>query len=157
MSGLGIWSEARCAQYELSFTLQASRERVWRAWTEQIDAWWLPDFHMLGKDSIVLFEPKAGGRLFERAGERELLWYTILSIDPFESMELAGFCSPKYGGPATTMLGIELTSLSNNQTILRVTDALFGQVDEGLLRSLQSGWQRLFTDGLQRYVEHAAT
>ncbi len=42
------WSESRCAQYEFSLEIEASRERVWRGLTDQIGAWWLPDFHMLG-------------------------------------------------------------------------------------------------------------
>ncbi len=96
--------EARCARFEMSIIIDATRERVWRGLTDQLHAWWLPDFHMLGEESKITFEPFAGGRLFETAGGRSLLWYTVLSYDPLKSMEWSGFCTAKYGGPATTLL-----------------------------------------------------
>ncbi len=147
------WSESRCAQYEFSLEIEASRERVWRGLTDQIGAWWLPDFHMLGPDSVVTLEPFAGGRLYEQAGDRFLLWYTVLEITPGSSLELAGYCTARYGGPATTMLSFELTSDSPNRTKLRFSDSLFGRVTDGFVRSIDSGWQLLFTDGLKRFVE----
>lgn len=50
------WSEVRCAQYEFSIVIEASRARVWRGLTDQLGTWWLPDFHMLGTDSLVTLE-----------------------------------------------------------------------------------------------------
>jgi hypothetical protein len=145
--------EARCARYEMSIIIDATRERVWRGLTDQLHAWWLPDFHMLGEESKITFEPFAGGRLFEEAGGRSLLWYTVLSYDPLKSMEWAGFCTAKYGGPATTLLSLELHSVSSQRMRLQVSDSLFGSIHEGLLRSLQSGWELLFTQGLKKFVE----
>jgi uncharacterized protein YndB with AHSA1/START domain len=146
------WSEAKCAHYEFSLEIEAPPQRVWRALADQIGSWWLPHFHMLGEDSIVEFEPKAGGRLFERQGDRELLWYTVISIDAGKSIDLAGYCSAKFGGPATTMLAIELSEVSGSATKLTVADSLYGRVTEGFVQSLNSGWQELFRDGLQAFV-----
>ncbi len=92
------------ASYELQIEIAASTQRVWKALTGQLSAWWLPDFHILGPHSIVALEPRAGGRLFEQNGDRELLWYTVLSIAPAESLSLVGYCTPEFGGPLTTML-----------------------------------------------------
>ena len=74
--------ELRGAQYELSISIDAPRQRVWRALTDQLGSWWLPDFHMLGEDSIVSLELQAGGRLYEQNGDQELLWYTVLAVAP---------------------------------------------------------------------------
>lgn len=144
--------EARCVQYELAIKIEASKARVWRGLTDQLGAWWLPDFHMLGTDSLVTLEPQAGGRLYEQHGASELLWYTVLAITPGESLDLVGHCSADYGGPATTMLTIRLIEEAGG-TRLTIRDSLYGHVTEGTANSLRSGWQQLFTDGLKAFVE----
>ena len=143
------WSEVRCAQYEFSIVIEASHEQVWRGLTDQLDKWWLPDFHMLGTNSIVTLEPRAGGRLFEQNGDQHLLWYTVIAIQKSESLDLVGYINAKYGGPATTMLNVTLSVESANRTVLRISDSLYGQVTDGLVNSLSTGWQMLFTVGLK--------
>lgn len=147
------WSESKCAHYEFAFEIEASAARVWRAVTDQVGSWWLPHFHMLGQSSTVELEPHAGGRLVERDGLRELLWYTVISIDPEKSIDLAGYCTAKFGGPATTLLSLELTSLNSQRCRLQVADSLFGRVSDGFVKSLSSGWLELFRAGLKPFVE----
>lgn len=147
-------AEANVAQYELEIEINASRERVWLCLTDQLGSWWLPDFHMLGPESLVTLEPFPGGRLYEENGKRGLLWYTVLAIAPDESLSLVGYCTPEFGGPSTTMLTIKLEARSES-TVVRVTDAIYGRATEGQATSLQSGWQQLFTDGLKAFVEAA--
>ncbi len=148
-----IWSEVRCAQYEFAITIHAPRERVWRGLTDQLGSWWLPDFRMLGTDSIVTLEPHAGGRLFEENGDQQLLWYTVLAMQTNESLDLVGYINAKFGGPATTMLNATLNADATNRTTLRISDSLYGRVTEALVNSLNSGWQLLFNDGLKSFVE----
>lgn len=153
MENADSWKHPKLAHYEFSLDMAASTSRVWRALTDQIGSWWLPSFHMLGESSVVELEPHAGGRLFERAEDRELLWYTVIAINPGKSIDFAGYCTAKYGGPATTMLSIEITSLSERLTRLQISDSLFGRVTDEFVRCLQDGWNELFTDGLKRFVE----
>lgn len=84
---------ARVAQYEFELEIAAKPERVWRALTDQLGSWWLPDFHMPGEDSVISLEPFPGGRLLEQCGDGGLLWYTVLAITPNESLSLAGYCT----------------------------------------------------------------
>jgi uncharacterized protein YndB with AHSA1/START domain len=147
------WSEAKCAHYEFALEINASAARVWRAITDQVGSWWLPHFHMLGESSTVELEPHAGGRLLEREGSRELLWYTVIAIDPERSIDLAGYCTAKYGGPATTLLSLAVSPLATQRCRLQVSDSLFGRVSPEFVRSLHSGWQELFGSGLRLYVE----
>jgi uncharacterized protein YndB with AHSA1/START domain len=147
------WSEVRCAQYEFSIDIEASRERVWRGLTDQLGSWWLPDFHMLGADSIVTLEPHAGGRLFEQNNDQHLLWYTVIAIQKNESLDLVGYINAKFGGPATTMLNATLAGQGTNRTVLRISDSLYGRVSDGLVNSLDTGWQMLFNNGLKAFVE----
>ena len=126
---------------------------MWQGLTDQLGAWWLPDFHMLGPDSLVTLEPKPGGRLYEEKGDEGLLWYTVLAIAPNKSLSLAGYCTPEFGGPCTTLLTIGLEETAEG-TRLTVTDALYGRVSDGQASSLESGWKQLFTDGLKSFVEN---
>lgn len=144
--------EIRGAQYELSIPINAPRPRVWRALTDQVSSWWLPDFHMLGPDSTVSLELKAGGRLFEKNGNQELLWYTVLAVTPEESLSMVGYCTPDFGGPLTTMLVAKLRS-EGQTTVLSITDALVGRVTDSQVDSLRSGWSQLFTTGLKTFLE----
>ena len=152
MSVNAVFSEARCAQYEFSLTMPASVARVWHALVHQINDWWVTSFHMLGPQSRVHLEPIAGGRLFESAGDQQLLWYTVIAIVPGESIELAGYCSAKYGGPTTTMIAIDLSALTPTTTQVRFSDSLFGKVTDGQVNSLCNGWKELFTDGLLKFI-----
>lgn len=153
MKGVKV-DEAGVVQYEFEIDIEAPPARVWRALADQLSSWWLPDFHMLGADSIVTLEPVPGGRLFEQLDQKGLLWYTVLSISPPESLNLAGYCTPEWGGPCTTLLTIKLAETATG-TRLTVSDALYGRVSDEQVSSLKSGWQKLFTDGLKRFAEAA--
>ncbi|MEM8961719.1 MAG: SRPBCC domain-containing protein [Acidobacteriota bacterium] len=144
-------SACRTLQYVFQIDIDASTEQVWTALTEKIGLWWLGDFKILGSDSVTTLEPWPGGRLYEQNGDRGLLWYTVLSIDPGSSLSLGGYCTPAFGGPLSTLITIELAE-HDGGTRLQVGDALFGHIDEQRASSLESGWQQLF-DALRQYVE----
>ena len=144
--------EARVVQYEFEVDIDATPSRVWRALTDQLSSWWLPDFHVLGKDSIVTLEPVPGGRLFEQSDSKGLLWYTVLAVSTNESLSLAGYCTPEWGGPCSTILTLKLIETEKG-TRLAVSDALYGRVEEKQVESLRSGWQQMFDDGLRKFVE----
>jgi uncharacterized protein YndB with AHSA1/START domain len=145
--------DTRALQYELEVVIDASPEKVWRALTEDTNAWWLPDFHMVGEGSRVRLEARAGGQLIEeREDGGSLLWYTVLMCTPGKALHLAGHVGPKWGGPATTLLELELEE-RQGKTALRIADALVGHVADETVASLESGWRQLFTEGLKSYVE----
>ena len=92
------------------------------------------------------------GRLFEQNGSNGLLWYTVLAVSTNESLSLAGYCTPEWGGPCTTLLTLKLTE-NKKATRLTVSDALYGRVEEKQVESLRSGWQQMFDEGLRKFVE----
>ncbi len=145
-------TEASVASYEVSVTIQSSRARVWRGLTDQLNAWWLPDFHMLGTDSIVTLELKPGGRMYEESEGSGLLWYTVLSFEVEKSLDTVGFLTPQWGGPATSMLSFRLAA-DGDGTLLTMTDALSGHVSQKQIDSLHSGWTDLLSTGLKPYAE----
>jgi uncharacterized protein YndB with AHSA1/START domain len=145
--------QTQLAQYEFEVDILAPASQVWRALTVDIDSWWLPSFHMLGESSKMELEAYAGGRLMERVEGRELLWYQVIAIDTGKSIDLAGYCTAKYGGPATTLLSVEITSTTDRFSKLRVSDSLLGLVTQNSVRCACDGWKQLFYDGLKKHAE----
>jgi uncharacterized protein YndB with AHSA1/START domain len=68
-----------------SVTVSAPVERAFRVFTEEIGGWWPLRTHAVDTDDAqtVVFEPHAGGRLYERtASGEEHLWGTIEAWEP---------------------------------------------------------------------------
>jgi uncharacterized protein YndB with AHSA1/START domain len=146
--------ETRCARYELEIDIAAPPERVWTAVTDQTNAWWLPDFHQVGPDSVVTFDAVAGGHLIERTPDGgSLLWYTVTCIMPGKhTVYLVGHCAPDWGGPSTTHLKLAVEPRGDGSALV-VSDAYFGHVDDTNIGNTHEGWRLLFTDGLKAFVE----
>ncbi len=140
-------------KYELQIPIDAPQAVVWKALTEETNAWWLPDFHMVAADSVVSLQARAGGHLIESVADGgSLLWYTVQMCVPGKSLHLVGFMAPEWGGPATTMLELSLDE-TDTGTMLVVRDALFGQITESTAKSLEEGWGKLFGQGLKQHAE----
>jgi uncharacterized protein YndB with AHSA1/START domain len=51
----------------LSLDVSCPVEHAFRVWTDRIDLWWPADHTVSGRsDTEVVFEPRLGGRIFER-------------------------------------------------------------------------------------------
>lgn len=146
------------ANYELEFSIQATRERVWYAIVEETNSWWLPDFHVLGGESEVHLAAHAGGGLIEQVQDGgSLLWATVSMCLPGQfAMYLVLHTAPDWGGPTTSNLKLALEDTGEQSCVLKVTDGLIGHVDDENMQRIQHGWERLFTDGLKKYVETGA-
>ncbi len=143
---------ANVLKYELEVRIDAPRAKVWKALTEETNAWWLPDFHMVDPASTVSLDAQAGGHLIERMeGGGSLLWYTVQMCVPESSLHFVGHLAAGYGGPATTLLELALSDQGEG-TLLIVRDALYGNVSAKTAGSLESGWRQLFADGLGKFV-----
>jgi len=140
-------------QYEFEIHMNASKEKVWQALTEDIDAWWLPDFHMVGTDSKIQLDAVAGGQLIEsKADGSSLLWFTVQMCDTGNSLHLAGFIFPQWGGPGITLLHLSLEGVEGG-TKFKVQDSQLGAIQPSSAKSMEDGWIWLFTDGLKKYAE----
>jgi uncharacterized protein YndB with AHSA1/START domain len=68
----------------LSFEVACSASHAFEVWTARTTLWW-PTSHTVSaqSDLQVLFEPSAGGRIFERTADgREVDWGEILAWEP---------------------------------------------------------------------------
>jgi uncharacterized protein YndB with AHSA1/START domain len=142
----------RAVRYELDIAIQATPTRVWDALTAQINAWWLPDFHVAGTDSVVRLDPAPGGQLIERTPDGGgIVWYTVHACVPGRSMTLVGPLSVDCG-PATTMLIFTLQEQGEG-CLLKVLDQLVGHVGDELVDGLRDGSDLVLGKGLKRHVE----
>lgn len=150
------YAQPRIARYELSIDINAPRDRVWKSLTDEINAWWLPSFHMVGEGSVVTLSTEAGGALYEKMeGGGSLLWSTVQMVVPGETLHLVGHAAPDWGGPNTGTLRLGLEDTDTGCT-LRVTHAVFGNIDDAHIGSMEEGWTQLFSEGLKAYVETGA-
>ena len=149
----GQLTEAKTIKYDLEIAIDAPRDRVWEALTNETNGWWLPDFRVMGEGSVVRMDARAGGHVIEEGQDgASLLWYTVQMCKVGESLHLVGHVAPAWGGPATTLLQLSLVEQGAG-TLLRVEDALYGNVSESSAASLKDGWGQLFTDGLKAHAE----
>ncbi len=136
---------------ELEIPIEASRKQVWKAITEEINLWWRKDFYASSKTKQFVLEPRLGGRMYEDTGNGAgLVWYTVLGIEPLESLYFVGYLTPAFGGPATSILEVGLKD-SGKHTILKISDAILGP--EADPSEKEAGWRMLFEEGLKMYVE----
>lgn len=135
-----------------SIEIKAPVAKVWEALIKDIGSWWHSDFYAIPGSEIKL-EPHVGGRLFEKAADgSEGLWYSVNGFYPEQSIEMAGFLRPEYGGPSTSLLKLSLEA-RGDVTVLHIDDAIFGVIGAKTEGSVAAGWRTLFGDGLKKYVE----
>jgi hypothetical protein len=68
----------------MSFVVDCSDEHAFATWTERATSWW-PPAHSASHErgAVIVFEPRRGGRVFERAGDgQEFEWGEVVEWDP---------------------------------------------------------------------------
>ena len=141
-------------QYAVEVPVDAPSETVWKALTQETNSWWLPDFHMVSRDSEVTFDTEAGGGLIEKSSKGSLLWYTTTFCRPGDfTIYLVGDLAPDWGGPSTSHMKFSITQ-NDSGCIVQANDAIFGHVTESGICSLKDGWEQLLTEGLKAFVEN---
>jgi hypothetical protein len=68
----------------MSFVVECAPDHAFTTWTSKASSWW-PVEHTVSHEAgtEIVFEPRAGGRIFERTpAGREIEWGQILEWDP---------------------------------------------------------------------------
>ncbi len=143
------------AQIELEIPIKAGPNQVWEALVHETSRWWHKDFYTSSATKGFVIEPRLGGHAYEDFGEGTgQIWYTVMGIQPPRSIMLLGLLTPAFGGPAQTILELNLKS-SGETTILQLSDTIFGKVGDQKLTQTREGWMLLFEGGLRAFVEGA--
>ncbi|MEA3045064.1 MAG: hypothetical protein QOH47_2902 [Sphingomonadales bacterium] len=146
-------AEAGVVDVALEWPVAASVQKVWDALFGAPGSWWPAEHRLFGPDSAMSFEPRLGAALREEKGGQGLVWYSVIAIDPLRSVDLIGHLAARFGGPATSMLHIELApAAEDGTTLLKLTDSVFGRIGPALHASLGEGWQAIVGEGLVRHV-----
>ena len=74
-----------------SVVVEASPERAFAVFTEEIGSWWNPDHHLLdGELAEMVFEPRVGGRVYDRGVDgSECRWARVLAYEPPERLVIS--------------------------------------------------------------------
>ena len=145
--------DTSAALIQLEVTIDAPKAEVWEAVVSSPDEWWITELRCVPGNSTVTLEPRAGGGFIEEndAGG-SLLWFSVIAIDPPNSINLAGAIAPPFGGPCNAYLYIELEE-QGESTVVKMTNSLHGHVNEAALPSIEGGWKMLLVNGLKSFVE----
>jgi len=146
--------QAGVVDVALEWPVAAPVQRVWKALFDQPQSWWPAAHRAVGGDAVMRLEAKLGGQLREEApGGGGLVWYQVIAIDPMRSVDLAGHLATRYGGPASSLLHLEIVpGPDEGSSILKLTDSVFGRIGPGLRASLTSGWQAIVGEGLVAFA-----
>ncbi|MDN5204554.1 helix-turn-helix domain-containing protein [Fulvivirgaceae bacterium BMA10] len=137
----------------LEIPIKAPIQQVWECLIKDVGIWWRKDFYTSTKTVDFIIEPVVGGRMYEDYGNNEgLLWANVIIVDSPKVLELKGHLSPQFGGPAFSFLRLTLEENDSN-TVLNLSDTVFGDVSENTKKDLTSGWQLLFEDTFKEYAE----
>ena len=76
--------ELQSSPVRSSIVVEASKERTFSVFTEDIASWWPPDHHLLeGPLAEMVFEPRVGGHVYDRGVDgSECRWARVLAYEP---------------------------------------------------------------------------
>jgi uncharacterized protein YndB with AHSA1/START domain len=134
--------------------VRASADRAFKAFTEEISSWWPYESHSWcgGGSAGLVFEPRAGGRYFERCSDgRELVIGRILAWDPPRRPAVT-WRLPHWPGAAETEAEVRFTA-SSGVTLVELEHRGWERLESdgpGRWSGYEEGWTR----PLSRYKEH---
>ena len=125
--------------------IAALREQTFEVFTREVDSWWRRGRrYRLGEGSVMVLEPRLGGRFFERVGDREHLMGTVTSWEPPRHLVI-------------TWRAVNFTDADPSTEIDVSFDRAIGQAGEGTLVTIEHrGFQRVRADHPVRHGQASA-
>ena len=136
-------------------TINAPRDKVWKALTTDIGKWWA--FHIGTEGSEVSLDARLGGSFTERWGDGEgALWGIVTFLSVGEKLRLEGALG--LAGPGTNKYTYELEDTEGG-TLLKLTHYAYGIRDEDTEAESRftEGWKLLLGKCLPAWLEHGTT
>jgi uncharacterized protein YndB with AHSA1/START domain len=125
---------------EVEFTVRCGPARAFELWAERTTLWW-PKGHSVSADPdlTVRFEPRAGGRIFERTSDGiEHDWGEVLDWQPPRRLAY-------------------LWHLRFDRADATEVEVTFSPHEQGtLVRIMHTGWERLGAEGPERRERNAS-
>lgn len=117
----------------VELAVDGSAAHAFRTWTERCAIWWPASHTVSGDPAAIVFEPRPGGRIYERAADGvEYPWGEVVSWDPPNQLRYRWHL---FFDPAqATDVEVTFTPTSNGTAV----------------RIVQTGWERLGDAGPPR-------
>ncbi len=139
---------ARC---HAEVRVRASLEKTFKTLTRRADEWWPTEMRIFGDAGRMEFVTGAGGCLLERGPNgSEICWGITVAIEPPRVWEWVSYLTPRFGGPAMSMVKIELKDVAG-ETLVRLDDASIGPSGDALQESQRVGWLTIL-QGLKAHL-----
>ncbi|HEU4965657.1 MAG TPA: metalloregulator ArsR/SmtB family transcription factor [Bacilli bacterium] len=141
-------------EIEMEVTIQAPREKVFAALTQDINQWWA---YRLGgeRTSTLHLEPKMGGRFYEDWGNGEgAVWGTVYYFQAPAEIRLNGPLGMK--GAVNSDYSYVLEE-QDGATVLKLSHQAVGLLQPDWEEAHRHGWQELLGQFLKEFVEEGKT
>lgn len=144
-------SDLEAIHIEQEVTIAARPERVFKALTREVAAWWGAPYLYSEAAKNIILEPKLGGRFYEDWGDDEgVLYATVTGIKRAERLELTGPMG--MGGAVQGFISIQLEP-KEAATVVRLSHRATGEVTAETKANYGQGWQDLLGMRLKTFVE----
>jgi DNA-binding transcriptional ArsR family regulator/uncharacterized protein YndB with AHSA1/START domain len=141
----------RVFRIEQEVLINAPREQVFKALTEQAGDWW--EFRLAPKEvtSQFTFDPVPGGKFIEKWRENEgAVWGTVYYVNVPEEIRLHGHLGMQ--GAVNSSYTYRLLD-KEGATLLQLSHTASGIIEENWEQEHSEGWKHLLGTLLKNYVE----
>lgn len=144
-------AQSRVFQIEQEVLINAPREQVFKALTEQAGDWWEFRIAPKGVPSQFTFEPVPGGQFIERWRENEgAVWGNVYYVNAPEEIRLQGHLGMQ--GAVNSAYTYRLIE-KDGATLLQLSHSASGIIQEDWEQKHTEGWKYLLGTLLKEYVE----
>ena len=145
---IGEPQTAQILPVEVSVWIDAPLDEVWRKTILDIDGWWP---HSYKTDSRIVFEPWAGGRVYEQfpGGDQGAIYGTVLYIEEGVLVKLDG----QWGMPrANVSGGIWQFAEQDGGTLVTSKGAAMGEINPEFSKAREAGTHEVWLS-LKHFIE----
>lgn len=144
-------AQSSAFRIEQEVEINAPREQVFKALTEQAGDWWEFRIAPKGVPSHFTFEPFPGGQFIERWRENEgAVWGNVYYVNAPEEIRLHGHLGMQ--GAVNSSYTYRLIE-KDGATLLQLSHTASGILQEDWEPSHTEGWKYLLGTLLKNYVE----
>ncbi|SDN25336.1 transcriptional regulator, ArsR family [Fictibacillus solisalsi] len=137
---------------EQEIFMNAPREKVYKALTEDVQDWW--EFRLAPKDqsSQLIFNPVLGGQFIEKWGENQgAVWGNVYYVNAPEEIRLQGHLGMQ--GAVNSAYTYRLIE-KDGGTLLQLSHTASGIIKEDWKQEHTNGWEYLLGTLLKNYLEN---
>jgi hypothetical protein len=133
---------------ELRFTVGCSPEQAFDVWASRTALWWPIAHTVSGASGVrVTFEPRAGGRIFERTpGGAEHEWGEVVAWDPPRELRYLWFIRRDRGDATDVTISFDGTTQETTVTIVHEGWERLGRRGPAWRETNQAGWAGVLPD-----------